>query len=324
MCSNESGRIVFAGRSDGSVVAFDTMSGDFPFAEVHHARNDTFAEIMSFANDILAIANSAQVLQVWNVPTAMAHSGKPKFLFEKPYHEPIQQVLLSHDGQQLLVSTSTTDELLTVTSGSEIRIMFVDSTNRSQRKCWASIGHRLVMMGFDLSFNLYDWVSGEHCCTLHMEKQDTVAPHRGSSFIDSLSQTKSGQYLVAAWAPSHTNQSRTQLMSCTNPFAPGSAAITPTSNLLPATEVSLGNVRTFLGIYQEQVVFLDHDLWICSLKLGQVSNESPVMAKHIFIPPEFVSAPTAAKPFVTQQGLLVFSKDDKLAIVKGALDWSFG
>jgi hypothetical protein len=94
--------------------------------------------------------------------------------------------------------------------------------------------------------------------------------------------------------------------------------------LTPVVELPPQEVHTFLGVYQEQLVFLDHDLWICSLKLDDTDVKTAGdIVKHIFIPPEFVGGTTVAKPLVTHHGSLVFSKEDKLAIIKGALDWSF-
>lgn len=324
MCSDRRGEYVFAGRSDGSIVAFDVEHGDFPCATIYQARDDTFAAIMRCSGDVLAVVNSAQMIQVWKTPHSLTGLEKSMPTLKKSYSEPIRQLLLRDSGTQLLVVMSTIVEMLTISHEPETTIVAATVITIDRPNCWATIAQRPAVLESNQSIALYDWASGHRTHALQLLYDD--GNQVNNSTTDCIWQSQSGRLIAAVSAPSYRSHSTTDLLSCANPLASetGVRPAAADSVSTHASTHSIWNVRFFLGMYQEQLVYLDHDLWICSLQLDRMGEDRVAVVKHIFIPPELVSAPGAARPFITQRGHLVFNKEDKLAIIKGAMDWSFG
>lgn len=322
MCTDTAGRYIFAGRSDGSIVAFDIQDPDSPCATIHQARNDTFADIMIFENYTLAIANSTQTVQVWQLPQPLPGPKRSRLLLEKSFAEPIRELLLRPDGSHLLISTSESATVLHVETGASIWDASHGLGEGLLPGCWASAGQSLAVLRSDSCIDVCDWTSREHNRKLSLDHGSGMASQPVVAPFERLWQSQSSRLFAATTSPSYRNHAKTLVISCENPFMSDDLAETSDMSSSVSTD-SVWNVRAFLGMCQERLVYLDHDLWICSLRLDEAAKGKSIITRHIFVPPEFVNAPTAAKPFITHQGNLVFSKEDKLGIIKGALDWSF-
>jgi hypothetical protein len=83
----------------------------------------------------------------------------------------------------------------------------------------------------------------------------------------------------------------------------------------------------FLGFYENQVVYLDHRLWIRSIDLTSVvanaAFDSVTSKRYTFVPPEYVSGDHGVHAIVTSIGAVVFPRDGELAVLKNLLQWPF-
>ncbi|RFU28895.1 hypothetical protein B7463_g7457, partial [Scytalidium lignicola] len=68
----------------------------------------------------------------------------------------------------------------------------------------------------------------------------------------------------------------------------------------------------------QRLVFLDRDLWVCTLKLRSKSHEAP--KHHYFIPRDWVSSNGLEQCCITRDGILLCPKEDKVAVVKNNLE----
>jgi hypothetical protein len=84
------------------------------------------------------------------------------------------------------------------------------------------------------------------------------------------------------------------------------------------------SVKTFIGVHSNSAVFLDDDLWVCSVGLGATKTQNiPAVQRHFFVPLDFLREITACRPLITPKGDIAFAKGEELAIVQGGLDWVF-
>jgi hypothetical protein len=112
---------------------------------------------------------------------------------------------------------------------------------------------------------------------------------------------------IVGWSRSIPQHAAVELQFSTRPFfldIPGPA------------------IKSFIGIYSDLAIFLDEDLWVCSVKLGDEGPlPTPQVQRHFFIPSDLVRASVECRTVVTAQGNIVFAKEGELAIVKGGLSW---
>ena len=321
ICADELGSFVFAGRSDGSVAAFEIDKGTLA-QMIYSPGNDMFVVAMDFREEALAIANSAQSVLAWECSSHQAMPLKPQLLLEIRLPEPIQQIILSSDGQRLLVTTVSSDSLWDLTTRQKIQQISYNADELRSDRRWASMGPSIASLLQGETLQLFDWESLERLETLQLANPLETGTRNNTSTIESFSITGAGSHIIAALIEHTVGQSRNHLVSWTNPFisdlSPPQEPLSPILHLLPK------RVYSFLGAYNDRLVFLDPDLWICSIDLKEASSgNSSDVQKHIFVPPDFLGGPTAAKAIMTRQGHVVFTKEGQLAIIKGALDWTF-
>ena len=321
-CADEHGLFVFAGSSDGSVVAFEARTGSLT-STIQPETGGEFILAMASQHDILAVANSAQCILVWRVVYDQIGLGTGKLLFKVTVAEPVQQLLVGPGGRRLLVSTTSTDILWDLSTMQTVTRMSPGVSEIVSSRRWTSLGANLTALSCGEVMHLHDWSSLHKLQSIQLVKSSVSSRVSGACTVESFTLAGSGSHLVASLIPHSSSRSLTHLISWVNPFRSLEHASVGGS-LAPVLDLPPKYVHSIIGIQGDKVIFLDHDLWICSLDLKDVSaTGSSDIRKHVFIPPDFIGGPTVAKPIVTSQGHIVFSKEGQLAIIQGALDWTF-
>ena len=322
MCTDDAGTTIFGGRSDGSVVAFDAATG----ALIATIRSDSSGApilAMSSQYNVLAVADSAQSIIVWTFGREKGARINTKLVLQTTCSEPVQDILVGYNGLRMLVTTATTDALWDLSTLQRVTMVSRSGSDTVSSRRWTSLGSNIAALAYGMTMHLHAWPSLQEVQSIKMAMPSESAHTRGFSAVESFSAAASGSHLVAALMPRSTSRSRTHLFSWINPFQSSVVERRP-AFLMAVLDLPPKHLHTFVGIYDDQVIFLDHDFWICSLDLKDVSaSGSSDIRKHIFIPPDFVGGPTIAKPIVTPQGHIAFSKEGQLAIIQGALDWVF-
>lgn len=150
--------------------------------------------------------------------------------------------------------------------------------------------------------------------TMHMNDEQP-------KLTDFLTDSKA-DHLIAAYSRTLGDKSIAQLLVWINPWQesdrPRIAHPEPIL-ILPAK-----CVKSFLGVRDTSIIFLDRDLWVCSIDLAETGakERSGDIRRHFFVPYEFVGGPNGVLASVTSQGSIVFAKEGELAVVRGGLDWS--
>lgn len=84
------------------------------------------------------------------------------------------------------------------------------------------------------------------------------------------------------------------------------------------------DVKHLLGFYDNKIIFLDHDLWICSIDLAAVNDKfggdlDEVTNKHFFIPMDYVGGSEWTMSCVSSKGFVIFPKEGKVVVVRKGL-----
>ncbi|KAH8820667.1 hypothetical protein F5884DRAFT_57550 [Xylogone sp. PMI_703] len=68
-----------------------------------------------------------------------------------------------------------------------------------------------------------------------------------------------------------------------------------------------------------RLVFLDKDLWICTLRLGSKTHDE-VLKRHYFIPRDWVNSDSLEQCCMLRDGTFLCPKEDKIAVIKKNLE----
>jgi WD40 repeat protein len=77
-----------------------------------------------------------------------------------------------------------------------------------------------------------------------------------------------------------------------------------------------GSVARFLGCYQDHIVFINHQYWICTWPLSQNPG---TLKRHFFMPKDWVSPSSLPLIRLVEDGTFLFPKNGEVAIVKSGL-----
>ena len=89
---------------------------------------------------------------------------------------------------------------------------------------------------------------------------------------------------------------------------------------IPKLERVGARVEHLIGAYRSRLLFLDRDLWICSINLAKPIQPDSY-SRHFFIPYDWHSGTGTLMVRVTPHGDIVFVRSDEIAIIKPGLEY---
>ncbi|EXJ63335.1 uncharacterized protein A1O5_11656 [Cladophialophora psammophila CBS 110553] len=315
MCPDEAGDLIFAGRDDGSVVAYEVSTGLF-HSEIHSHGHGHFISRIAFQNGLIASADGGGSVIVRRLTDVCGQTeqNRGEVVLQRNMVGPLRQLLFSHGGRYLLGATENQHVIWNL----QARQKCLKGSTRGGH--WVRLGPNLGVLNTDHSLQLHDWDTMQHVVTLPLDMPPSFDASIAANLIPQIlaqdsepnvvacafSQRGSSKIRVLGWAVSSINS---EAVKSQNPRS--------FSLELPARDI-----KEIVGLCSDLIIFLDRDLWICSVKLQDPKKEVlPKIERHFFIPPEFLSGSSALRPMITAQHHVIFAKETELAIVKGGLSW---
>jgi len=323
MIADVTGRFIFAGRNDGTVVAYETRTGQL-LTTLYSHRGDLWITSITCGPNLLVTADVAGRIRVSKVVTTDETVVATDSLLEVDVSEAVKQVLIGPDGHQLLVATASADFLFSIVDQHKIAEYKRPAADMASQRHWTTIAkHAAAVVGGGDKMQLHDWTSLEEGYSVDLEKSPSMAGDPLLNSLDDVTMDASEKHIIASSSFVSAGKSTTRLMVWKNPVVPGEThqSILPTA---PMFCLLTKNVYAFLGVHADRLVFLDHEYWICSIDLDETRTTTSIyMKRHFFIAPDFMGGKSSPKPIMTSQGHIVFSREGQLAIIKGGLDRSF-
>ena len=75
-------------------------------------------------------------------------------------------------------------------------------------------------------------------------------------------------------------------------------------------------MKRLIGTYQNRIVFLDHDYWLCTWRIDAGLND---VKRHFFLPKDWLSLGTLRMAALNAQGTFFCPKHGDVAIVRGGM-----
>ncbi|OAP62859.1 hypothetical protein AYL99_02086 [Fonsecaea erecta] len=223
-----------------------------------------------------------------------------------------RQLLFSHDGSRLLITTATEYVFW------DLRANRKSSSGSNLEQQWVTLGHSLGLITAQHSLQLYDWEAQRQGAALLPDISSTVVASPTGSLVHKVLPQDSGSNIVACTLP-HADGSKINIIGWYVPSTCSSGVAAHNARHF-SVELPARYIKTFIGLCADLVIFLDHELWICSVSVqGLKKDGQPRIKQHFFIPPDLVNGAEGLKAMITKQGHVAFAKGIELAIVKRGL-----
>jgi WD40 repeat protein len=159
------------------------------------------------------------------------------------------------------------------------------------------------------------------------QEPDAISKYGQNTVIDKamVSQDKKHILVQIETVSSQGQSTKELLLFDVRSFAPGKETdtmIEPLHFEYTASDV-ISKVEIPLGIISEsRLVFLDQELWLCTLKLKPTYDHDEALRRHYFIPRDWTSTEGIGQCAMMEDGSLLFPKEDKVAVIRSDLNGS--
>ena len=317
--AHHDGETIICGRENGNVTAYSTKTGQATqelFS--HRTKIGIFLLEWNEAATLLTSVDRASNITLRKITL----NSSRKYVVADPVinyrsASPAHQVLTSLDGKRLLVSTSAGDELWDLETGS----LAGSHTINNARSAWKWFNHpsylnKILLVSGD-GFKIFDWDSFG---ALSDSEGVILAPPLDIDVgsINVVFSPRKQNLCIARTASRANSSSATDLrLWPMKTISPETKSIDCLSNY----EELAKDIKTIIGCYRAQLLFLDHNGWVCSIDIDNINIAQQSFTRHFFIPFQLQGIAGHLLMLVTSRGAIALAVGDELAVFHNGLDF---
>lgn len=314
MTCHPEGDVVFCGKQDGSVVTYLTHDGQESSLLYKHANNISVTHIAwGSLQHVLVSADESSRIIIRRVIKDQTGWSAADTMSDQRFTDSISALLFSPTNDRLLVSGEKIGELWTVSGERVGSTTFLPQTFRM------AICHPLQPDAFVImephAARMFRWADFET-----LVKEGIRLNRSGDSADRSSTVNISYQgtaILVELLKPSGDQSSRVLECWQTCDIRGNATSVTP----LPGFDMLGPSVEHILTVIGTRLVFLDTDLWVCSLELKSFAA-TPEAQRHFFIPSDWHSNSDSILFQFTSKDEFVYVNRNELRVIKRAMNYS--
>ena len=233
--------------------------------------------------------------------------------------EPVRQILFNETERLLLISTASFDKIWDLKMKRQVCIREWNSTRRNR---W--IQHPLqseLLIWIDANIvHTYIWEQLEHADPKTLVPTEPLPSNTSRSHgnvIHWVALTTNKQYIVYL---SSSGSADTRLSNGVH------LEFLATSNIQTQHPHTLAGdcraglaaqIKYLIGIYQDRIVFLDHDYWLCTSEIN--TSLSGEIKRHFFLPKDWLNHSTLHMATMNEHGTFFCPKHGDVAIVRNGM-----
>lgn len=306
---------VICGRENGSVALYSSKTGQL-VQELFTLT--TFVAVIYFEwnqqESLLVALDRSGGYEIQRLTRDALGQFSSSVLFRRLTND-VQQLLLSPDGAQLLISTSEADELWTTESNALQRSLNARPRNTGRWMCHPrSIGKLLFIS--DKRLRIFDWENLDE-----LTKGEGIDLKMSSAPTQPLSLCTSsprGQNICACFIGTETPELVPALrLWPSEKLDPDGVIAEPAA----AYDDLAKEIKHVVGIYKSLLVFLNHQGWICSLNIDDISVDG-FYTRHFFIPLQWHGTAAEMPIMVTSKGVIMIAVKHEVAVFQNGFDFS--
>ena len=317
LAPHHDGEIIFCGREDGNIAAYSSQSGRVNQELFCHR---TGIAILFFdwnqASSLLTSVDRGGNIMVRKI--TLGNDGKFDVADPVIRHQsasPIHQVLSSLDGKLLLLSTVDVDDIWNLETG------FVAGSYAVSvpRNAWTWMNSpnqpdSLYLLSGDI-LKILNWSSIGKLSDF--DQMELALPATANVRATEAVLSPLGKSLCIWRSNCGTNKNNVSELGfwSTEAFTSNMKSI----ECLVNYDELAKDIKTVVGFYRAQLLFLDHEGWICSIDVNSFKATQKIFTRHFFVPFHLQTAVGRLLIAVTARGDVVLAVGDELAVFHNGL-----
>lgn len=324
---HHTGEYIFCAKENGSVAVYETAHARPKQKLLDYGRAEVLFMTWNAARNLLACADTSSGVRVHQVVLKQERRamGATKVIWhcstilKRSLPQPVRQILLSLDGEYLLVCTATEEYIYRTSGGAPlVNDCSALSSGMEQAQRWATFSRN--------KYRIYDVYSGSRIISWDRDgsnlQVETLKPSERIS--THISKPRGNAYLISIgenmWAANDSNQHTTPVIwpQSTAPL-PEAAAAKITAYGLREFDKIAAQIRTIIGLYHFRLVFVSIEQWVCSVRIDRPKFDEPVV-NHFPIPHSWRRSNRPLRCLMTMNGDIVFAVDVDLVVVRHSIE----
>lgn len=314
MVCHHDGDVVFCGKQDGSVMAFLTHDGQENSLLYKHASNISVTHIAWGSHQsVLVSADESSRIIIRKIIKDRTGLSAAETMSDKRFADSVSALLFDPTNNRLLVSGKKMAELWTIHGERMGSKTFLPRTFR-MAICHPLRADIFVVMEPHLA-RLFTWADFETLAEEGVRLNRSSEPDDRTSTLTVFYQGTA--IMVELLKPSGGQSSRALECWQMCDIRGNVTSITP----LPGFEMLGSSVEHILTVIGTRLVFLDTDLWVCSLDLKSFAA-TPEAQRHFFIPSDWHSDSDNVLFQFTSKDEFIYANKNELRVIKRAMNYS--
>ena len=292
------------GKEDGSVAIHEAIGGKKIRKVYNHAASCTVI-VLSWSPSGRYIVSSDDSGRIISKRLEVKEASKWAVFpgLDIRVNEGVQQFVFSNDEKLLLISTSTKDRVWDLKGKGEV---CVETREQRQGGKWITdhMNPEVLLWIDQEKVCSYKWTTLKCSDVDHPPIPTNESTSESKGIIRGIALTKDKRNLVYEILPSHASGGP-------------QISILSTSSLSHSWQVDLsGQVKRMIGTFQDNIVFLDHDYWLCTWEIEARSSD---IKRHFFLPKDWLNTSTLQMATLSEQGTFFCPKFGNVIIVRNGM-----
>lgn len=316
MTAHHDGDVIFCGRENGTVAVYSAQTGGLINELFEKTRHAAILHLEWCAcRSYLGVSDRFTRFALYQIrklaPGQVSVTGQTlSFDFGSSIH----QIIFSPDGSHVLVSTSDADVLVSIVDQKQIARLEAES----DRKSWMWTRHpgkkQQLLLVSGSQIRIFSWIDLKpEPGTMGI---DTVGKECSELFLGRPMSSAQGRHLCLQFYRPRGSTAYSQLILLSSENLKAGVDLIQPSMSYPQLAAS---IKYIIGVFKTDVLFLDHDGWVCSLKIETPLKES-FYTRHFFVPYGWHSVKDSLVMGATEKAVVYMAVKDEIAVFHNGLD----
>ncbi|KFY29271.1 hypothetical protein V493_02446 [Pseudogymnoascus sp. VKM F-4281 (FW-2241)] len=292
------------GKEDGTVVIHEAVGGTKVRKVCGYSATSTVISLV-WSKSGRYIVSSDDSGRVISKRLEVKEAGKWAIfpVLDIRISEAVEQFVFSNDEKLLLISTPSREFVWDIKGKKELCSR---RSEQLQLGKWIADPRNaeMLLLVYDEIVCPYKWTTLECSDSSHPPLSDFAPPNDPKGTVRKLALTKDGRNLVYEVVPPQSSDGL-------------QIYILATSSLSHSWKVELScQVKRLIGTFQDRIVFLDKDYWLCTWEIDAGSSD---VKRHFFLPKNWLNTSTLQMATLNDQGTFFCPKFGKVIIVRNGV-----
>ncbi|KAG9233799.1 NACHT and WD domain protein, partial [Amylocarpus encephaloides] len=308
--------LVFVGKYNGIVAMKNIATNNAQEILYTHELNAFLTAVCVSSHHIIASGDVNGRVKAWKMEKLSTGDLRLKTLqLERHYRRPIKQILISPDSTRILVSTATTDTVISLGPNEQLGVTL---STEFERKLWmcqtsSSIPSELSLI-VDGKIRYFEWRNYPETQPAKTKTLSEPEEDVNYSAIKSIAWTGDTKFMIIDYFQADLSKSTLAIYSHAS-LAPSDTTAGSEAISLPLTLQD--SIHYFVGTSGNRIVFLDADSWLSSFEVDLPEYTS--YTRHFFMPNEFVDRETGVLPSIAKDNAIIAAYGGEVVIIKNGL-----